>query len=92
MILSLGVTTTWETELKGHSIRKVENHWSKVFLKHPVHLRGGLPSEDKDQKKRENLACWCPRIFAFHFFVQHGDTTCIPHNGCELHYNPAPHG
>lgn len=27
----IGVTTTWETVLKGHSIRKIENHCIKVF-------------------------------------------------------------
>lgn len=30
IVLWLGVTTTWRTVLKDHSIRKVENHFSRV--------------------------------------------------------------
>ena len=32
LMLWLGVTTTWETVLKGHSIRKVEDHGFKLSL------------------------------------------------------------
>jgi hypothetical protein len=32
----MGVITTGETILKGHSIRKVENHWIKGKGDHPA--------------------------------------------------------
>ena len=32
----VGVITTWKAVLKGHNIRKVENHWSGLmFCEHP---------------------------------------------------------
>lgn len=36
IILWSGVTTTWRTALKGHSIRKVENHCDRpLYRRHP---------------------------------------------------------
>jgi hypothetical protein len=32
IILWLGVTTTGGTELKGHNIRKAENHWVRASM------------------------------------------------------------
>ena len=82
-ILWLVVTTTWGTLLKGHGIRKVENHWTRITydldsLAHFFPVLQAIP-----HKATLNFVCW----EKFFKFFKKGDTRYLLMGTCWRYYD-----